>query len=940
MFLLALSAIQLPSAEFRGLWVDAYHAGFRSAKEVDQLISDARAGNFNALIVQVRRRGDSLYHSHLEPKAFDVRPQEFDPLADLIAKAHDTNAGPRLEIHAWIVTYPIWDRRTTPPTQPDHPYLLHPDWLTQNVEGETWNTASYVFDPGHPTVQQHTFDVAMDIIANYDVDGLNLDYIRYDGLAWGYNKVAVKRFNEQFGRTGKPTPADPVWMQWRRDQVTALVRKIYLSAAALKPNVKISADTITFAPGVTSVTGWTNASAAFTSVLQDWRGWMEEGILDINIPMTYFDHDGNHRQSWTNWNTFIKNSRYGRHAVLGPGAFLNGVSNTVQQIRDTREKTVTGNTADGVSLYSYFATTDEKVSRADFLSALTKAGNTGNPPVFARAVVTPEMTWKTSPTRGHLKGTLAIENVTLRPALDLIRLTGPGLNKWITPDATGFFGAANLEPGDYRLIAARDGFYPVIADVSVAAGSIASLDFTLNQLPAETAPIVALQPEDGAGLFGETISFQSVAAASIPAFYQWNFEGQPIEGATNSTLNLASVDFAMAGRYALVLSNNFGMVTSDVARLEVAAPEGIYAVRSSAGYDSAILSWRTSEPGDTRITFGIDSDLVETISLPWANTTNHSVRLAGLDPSSTYALEISTRSGETLFAEKGLSFRTAGEIVIDNDGAAFSGGWSTGTSASGRLGPSYRFAGTTTGAATSRAHYVPDIPAAGVYDVAVWHPHGSNRSTNTPFVVTYEGGALTNVVDQTRDGGCWLQLASGVPMSRGVMDGVSLSNATGEKTRVVIADAVRFNYRQSQDSLDEPSVPTWWARHFFNRAVDGVADPDGDLYTNREEFLLGSDPTVAASSVHTVSVIAKDGLLHILFSPAQSDRVYHLEYSTDLNPAIWTRAEDMYQFVLPTFDGGFIAVRPFDQQIIYRITADFPVFGPMPAPTAILVERM
>jgi uncharacterized lipoprotein YddW (UPF0748 family) len=44
------------AAEFRALWVDGFHAGIRSAKEVAQLIEDAKRANVNTLIVQVRRR--------------------------------------------------------------------------------------------------------------------------------------------------------------------------------------------------------------------------------------------------------------------------------------------------------------------------------------------------------------------------------------------------------------------------------------------------------------------------------------------------------------------------------------------------------------------------------------------------------------------------------------------------------------------------------------------------------------------------------------------------------------------------------------------------------------------------------------------------------------------------------------------------------------------
>src|SRR5258705_9488282 len=94
--------------EFRALWVDAFHNGFKTAGQVDALISEVRTGNFNAVVVEVRKRGDAYYNSNYEPKATDISAS-FDPLADLITKAHNTNNGPRIEVHAWLVSFNIWN---------------------------------------------------------------------------------------------------------------------------------------------------------------------------------------------------------------------------------------------------------------------------------------------------------------------------------------------------------------------------------------------------------------------------------------------------------------------------------------------------------------------------------------------------------------------------------------------------------------------------------------------------------------------------------------------------------------------------------------------------------------------------------------------------------------------------------------------------------------
>jgi uncharacterized lipoprotein YddW (UPF0748 family) len=88
--------------EFRGFWVNAFHSGFTNRAEVAQLMADVRAANANAVVVKVRKHGDTYYNSSYEPKAVGVSP-DFDPLAELLAQGHDTNNGPRVEVHAWLV---------------------------------------------------------------------------------------------------------------------------------------------------------------------------------------------------------------------------------------------------------------------------------------------------------------------------------------------------------------------------------------------------------------------------------------------------------------------------------------------------------------------------------------------------------------------------------------------------------------------------------------------------------------------------------------------------------------------------------------------------------------------------------------------------------------------------------------------------------------------
>ena len=436
--------------ELRGFWVDAFHAGLRNATEVRQVITDARTGGFNAVFVQVRKRGDAYYRDGLEPVATDV-VAGFDPLAELVRSAHDTSNGkPRIQVHAWVVAFNIWNREATPPTQPAHPYRLHPDWLTRNRAGTTWDGANHGFDPGHPEVQEHTHRVAMDIVSRYDVDGLHWDYIRYAGREWGYNPTSVARFNRLKGRAGTPSEDDAAWLQFRRDQVTGVVRRFYLDALRLKPRLTVSAATIAWAPGITT-TGQFPSSAAYGTVLQDWRGWMEEGILDLNIPMAYFRHN-ERAADWAAWSQFAKDHRYRRGVALGMGSYLNSMSNGLVQARSTRRATTRSGPADGMVFYSR-AVPATDATTAQFLAAVSKPGAPdGNAvPLFAESAPAWEPAWKVSPGRFHLlsRAVTATNTPMDGVAIELRRFGAWATRRTLTTDGNGWFGSVDLDVGDW-----------------------------------------------------------------------------------------------------------------------------------------------------------------------------------------------------------------------------------------------------------------------------------------------------------------------------------------------------------------------------------------------------------------------------------------------------------------------------------------------------------
>ena len=870
------------AGEFRALWADTFHPAMRNASEVSQLVSEARAGNFNAVIVEIRKRGDAYYNSNYEPKATDISPSTFDPLADLTAKAHDTTAGQRIEVHAWIVTYPIWNSQTTPPSNPAHPYSLHPDWLTKSDTGGTWNNANYVFDPGHPGVQQHTFNVAMDIVSRYDIDGLNFDYVRYAGNNWGYNDVAVNRFNQRFGRSGMPVVTDPQWLQFRRDQVSALVRKVYLSSIAVKPQIKISADTICFAPGVTTDAGWTNSSAAYTDVLQDWRSWMEEGIIDLNVPMMYFDQTI-YASAWANWSVFAKNHRYNRHVALGPGIYLNTISNSIYQIRTSRIPTANGFSADGISGYSYAVTSADGLGRAAFLNAVTQPSlYDSNPtPVFAVNTNSPPMPWKTAPTRGHLKGFLLNANDSSGIDGGVVNVTGP-VARTLVADATGFFGSVDLPPGTYSISATFYGFSTNTATLVVASGQVTNRNLSLVPLVVNLPPMVSVQPESQTLIPGSSATFSVTAAGTAPLHYQWRFNGGDILGAANPDYTVTNAQLIDAGNYSAVITNSFGSVTSSVATLSP-----IYNVSARPGYKSALVSWTTVLPGTSKVDFGPGINYGVQAWGTASETTNHVVLLTGLIPNSDYFFRVNSIIQGTEFKLGGFAVATAGEIIVDNPEAVFSGSWSVGTTATDKYLSDYRFAGTVSGSPIAFATFQPKIATPGKYSVYVWYPQGSNRATNASFSVITPSQSTNVIINQTTGGGMWQLIALNKDFRAGTNGNVRLANGPSEASRVVIADAVRWVYDPVQDSGANGSIPDWWSSFFFGTAPDPLADPDGDGYSNYAEYVIGTLPTDSSSKIQ-FGIERGPGILNGVFSPYHEDRIYELDRRSEISLSGWT----------------------------------------------------
>ena len=437
------------------------------------------------------------------------------------------------------------------------------------------------------------------------------------------------------------------------------------------------------------------------------------------------------------------------------------------------------------------------------------------------------------------------------------------------------------------------------------------------------SPSLTMQPQSRTVTLGASnVSFTAWGTGSKPFYYRWLFNGALIPGATSPTFTLTNVQFSHAGSYSAVVSNVSGVVTSLSATLNVTEPPVLLNITAVTGARSAIVSWTSLKFSSSQVEFGLTPALNMATAEDSRLTTTHSVLVTGLQPGTTYHYAVVSKTATNVDRSAGWTFATAGDLVMDNTAAEFTGSWSTGTTSLDKFGADYRFAGTVSGGSTASAIFTPTIDTSGLYDVFVWYPAGSNRTTNAPVVVNYTGGATMAKLNQTVDGGSWRQVGTNLLFRSGTGVNIRIANNAFESNKVVMADAVRLAYRLDQEMPSGATIPEWWSQHYFGGPINPLADHDGDGHPTWAEYLAGTNPRTAISRLMLWSESAADHALAIYFSPCLSGRRYRLEEQNEAGGA-WSPLSILPQVNVSTGVGAFAITNTQPGVRFYRLRVEW-----------------
>ncbi len=293
--------------------------------EMKTLLDTAAAVGLNAVILQVRPAADALYASPFEPWSEYLTGEQgkapgwfYDPLTEWVAEAHARG----LELHAWINPYRARHPSAKGPLAADHLAKTRPDVVRQYGEF-LW------MDPAELTAQRRTLDVAADLVARYDIDGLHIDDYFYPYPIDAPAGAAV---------AGKlDFPDDGAWQRyqrsggslsradWRRSHVDKLVRDLYATVRRVKPWVRFGVSPFGIGrPDLrpAGVEGFSQYDQLYANV----ERWMEEGWMDYCVPQLYWPSDRKAQPFGLLLDYWIGRNLKGRH--LWPGLFTSSVAET------------------------------------------------------------------------------------------------------------------------------------------------------------------------------------------------------------------------------------------------------------------------------------------------------------------------------------------------------------------------------------------------------------------------------------------------------------------------------------------------------------------------------------------------------------------------------------------------------------------------------------
>lgn len=288
--------------EIRAMWLDrGTIVRMGSRDRMARLFDEMQAAGINTVFLETINAGYTIYPSRVAPSQNPLT-RRWDPLQVAIELAHERD----MELHAWMWVFAAGNQLHNAILNLPTDYLgpsLHgnPSWAGYDNAGNIIprGQTKPFFDPANPEVRRYLLNLIDEIVTNYDVDGLQLDYIRYPfqdpgaNRTYGYGVAARRQFQAMTGVdplnltpriTGWDSPEQrerqrALWQRWtefRIQQVTSFVSETSTLVRRRRPGAILS--TAVFA---------LPEHERLQKIQQDWGSWAKSGLVDWIVLMSY-----------------------------------------------------------------------------------------------------------------------------------------------------------------------------------------------------------------------------------------------------------------------------------------------------------------------------------------------------------------------------------------------------------------------------------------------------------------------------------------------------------------------------------------------------------------------------------------------------------------------------------------------------------------------------
>ena len=273
----AYALVQAPKdGEFRCVWIhngDGPRArGGQRVRRWKEAVPELKAAGFNAIAGNMLWSGVAFYPSKIVPNAPGVAT-EGDYLQEMIDAAKPL----KMQVHVWKVMWQFAEGWLAPPG------VSEPFRKQGRLQMDATGKELPWLCPCDQRNRDYELAAIKEAASKYDIDGIHLDYIRWDGSKGSFTPMCRERFEKWSKAKVLAWPHDVLpggtreaeWQDFKRDVISTFVQEAHEALHKIKPKLQLSAAV------------FPDAGLARNAVFQDWPRWVKEGWVDWISTMTY-----------------------------------------------------------------------------------------------------------------------------------------------------------------------------------------------------------------------------------------------------------------------------------------------------------------------------------------------------------------------------------------------------------------------------------------------------------------------------------------------------------------------------------------------------------------------------------------------------------------------------------------------------------------------------